>query len=150
VPGTSRLARIPELSKQARQRLKWFDYYYSHGHNARLTCRHFDISPETFYRWKRKYDPKHPKSLESRSCRPKRVRQPAYSVELVVATQKLREEYPRWGKDKLVVLLHWQGFNCSTSTVGRIISRLKARGVLKEPVRNHVSAHRKGVSRPYG
>ena len=34
--------------------------------------------------------------------------------------------------------------------LGRIISRLKARGVLKEPVKNHVSAHRKGISRPYG
>lgn len=67
-----------------------------------------------------------------------------------MAVQKLREEYPRWGKDKLVVLLHRQGFNCSTSMVGRIISRLKARGVLKEPIRNHISAHRKGVSRPYG
>jgi len=67
-----------------------------------------------------------------------------------MAVQKLREEYPRWGKDKLVVLLHRHGKNCSTSTVGRIITRLKARGVLREPLRNHVSAQRKGISRPYG
>jgi len=150
VPGAFRLAGMPELSKKARQRLKWFDYYNSRGKNARLTCRHFDISPQTFYRWKRRYDPYHLKSLEDHPCRPKRLRQPTYSVELVIAVQKLREEYPRWGKDKLVVLLHRQSFNCSTSTVGRIISRLKARGVLKEPVKNHVSAHRKGISRPYG
>jgi len=53
VPGVSRLARLQvELSKKARQRLKWFDYYNSRSHNARLTCRHFDISPQTFYRWK--------------------------------------------------------------------------------------------------
>ena len=67
-----------------------------------------------------------------------------------MAVQRLREEFPRWGKDKLVVLLHRQGRICSTSTVGRIITRLKARGVLKEPVRNHVSAQRKGINRPYG
>jgi len=151
VPGAYRLGRFQvELSKEAVRRLKWFDYYNSHGHNARLTCRHFDISPQTFYRWKRRYDPKHLKSLESRSCRPKRVRQPNYSVELVMAVQKLREEYPRWGKDKLVVMLQRQGYRCSTSTVGRIISSLKARGALKEPVRNHVSAHRRSIRRPYG
>ncbi len=151
VPGASRLARLQvELSKKARQRLKWFDYYNPHGHNARLTCRHFDISPQTFYRWKRRYSPYHLQSLESCSCRPKRLRQPAYSAELVTGVQRLRGEYPRWGKDKLVVLLHCQGFNCSTSMVGRIISRLKARGVLKEPVNNHASAHRREISRPYG
>jgi putative transposase len=111
---------------------------------------YYGISPQTFYRWKKRYDPKNLKSLESRSCRPKMVRQPAYSVELVMAVQKLREQYPRWGKDKLVVLLHRKEFSCSTSSVGRIITRLKARGVLKEPIRNHVSAHRKGLSRPYG
>ncbi|MCK4487005.1 MAG: helix-turn-helix domain-containing protein, partial [Desulfobacterales bacterium] len=53
VSGAPRLAGLKvELSKRARQRLKWFDYYQSHAHNARLTCRHFDISPQTFYRWK--------------------------------------------------------------------------------------------------
>ncbi len=151
VPGAYRLARLgTELSKEASKRLKWFDYYNSHGHNARLTCRHFDISPQTFYRWKKRYNPNHLETLENRSCRPKRVRQPTYSVELVTAVQRQREEYPRWGKDKLAVLLRRQGFPCSTSTVGRIISRLKARGVLKEPIRNHVSAHRRGVRRPYG
>ncbi len=52
VPGASHLTRVQvELSKKARQRLKWFDYYNSRSHNARLTCRHFDISPQTFYRW---------------------------------------------------------------------------------------------------
>jgi transposase InsO family protein len=70
-------------------------------------------------------------------------------VELVVAIQKLREEYPRWGKDKLVILLRSDGFICYASTVGRIIHRLKERGVLKEPIRNHVSAHRRGLKRPY-
>ena len=57
VPGARRLAKLSvELSKEARRRLKWFDYYHSNGCKARLTCRHFDISPQTFYRWKRRYD----------------------------------------------------------------------------------------------
>ena len=150
VPGVSRLARLQvELTKKARQRLKWFDHYHSHGHNARLTCRYFDISPQTFYRWKRRYNPKHPQTLEDRPHRPKHLRQPTASTELVRAVLKLREEYPRWGKDKLVVLLHQEGYQVSTSMVGRIIRRLRDRGVLREPVRNHVSARRRGIRRPY-
>src|SRR3970040_1415320 len=78
VPGAERLAKLQrELSKAARLRLKWLDYYNSHGLNARLTCRHFGISPQTFYRWKRRYHPGHLQTLESRSRRPQRVRQPA-------------------------------------------------------------------------
>lgn len=150
VTGVSRLARLQvEPSKKARQRLKWLDYYNSHNHNARLTCRHFDISPQTFYRWKRRYNPKHLESLEERSHRPQHVRQPTYSTELVQAVLKLREEYPRWGKDKLAVLLREEGVSCSASTVGRIIRGLKERGVLKEPVPNHISARKRQRQRPY-
>jgi len=150
VPKVSRLARFQvELSRKARQRLKWFDYYQSHAHNARLTCRHFDISPQTFYRWKRRYNPRRIVSLEDHPHHPKHVRQPTYSIELVEAVLKLREEYPRWGKDKLVVLLHREGFNCSASMVGRILRKLKERGVLKEPVSNHISAKKRRWQRPY-
>ena len=59
------------------------DYYESHGHNARLTCRHFDISPQTFYRWRRRYNPRQLGTLEDRSRRPHRVRQPAWSPQLM-------------------------------------------------------------------
>ncbi len=150
VSGVSRLPRgRVELSRKARQRLKWFDYYDSRGRNARLTCRHFDISPQTFYRWKRRYNRKVLASLEDRSHRPYHVRQPTYSVELVEAVLRLREGYPRWGKDKLAVLLRDKGFSCSASTVGRIIRRLKERGVLKEPVPNHILARKRQRQRCY-
>ena len=150
IPGARRLAGLGvELSKPARQRLKWFDYYESHNHNARLTCRYFGISPQTFYRWKNRYDPLCLQSLEDRSRRPKHLRQPTWSLELAQAVLRLREQYPRWGKDKLVILLQEQGWQVSTSMVGRIIHQLKERGVLREPVRNHVSAHRRGLKRPY-
>ncbi len=150
VPGVSRLTKLKvELSRKARQRLKWFDYYNSHGCNARLTCRYFGISPQTFYRWKRCYNPKHIQSLDDRSHHPRHLRQPTYSTGLVQAVLKLREEYPRWGKDKLVVLLREEGFSCSASTVDRIIRKLKGRGVLKEPVPNHVSARKRQRQRPY-
>jgi putative transposase len=149
VSGVSQLARIKELSREATRRLRWFDYYYCHGHNARLTCRHFGISPQTFYRWKRRYDPDHLGSLEDCSRRPRHVRQPTWTTEIAEAVLKLREEYPRWGKDKLVILLHEDGYKVSTSMVGRIIRHLKQRGVLKEPVPNHISARKRQRQRPY-
>jgi putative transposase len=147
--GAFRLAETPELSRQARQRLKWMDYYQEHNSNARLTCRHFDISPQTFYRWKRRYDPQDLRSLEDRLHWPQRLRQPTWSPELFQAVFSIRERYPRWGKDKLAVLLrneHWQVY---TSMVGRILKRLKERGLLREPTRNGLSIKKHRYPRPY-
>lgn len=149
VHGVSRLARIQELSREAAKRLKWFDYYYSHGSNARLTCRYFGISPQTFYRWKRRHDPQHLESLSDRSHKPKRLRQPTWSPELAQEVLRLRVEYPRWGKDKLSNLLREQGHHVSVSMVGRILHQLKERGVLKEPIPNHISARKRQKQRPF-
>jgi putative transposase len=150
VPGSLTLSKQNgDISREASKRLKWFDYYSSHCNNARLTCRYFGISPQTFYRWKRRYDASQIKSLENKTCRPKLVRQPTYSEELVQAIQDLREHYPRWGKDKLIVLLKDKRFLTSASTVGRILHRLKERGALKEPIPNHISVHKRFRPRPY-
>jgi hypothetical protein len=34
------------------------DFYEAHDHNARLTWRRFGISPQTFYCWLHRYDPR--------------------------------------------------------------------------------------------
>jgi putative transposase len=147
--GASRLRKIADLSREASRRLKWFDYYASHGRNARLTCRHFDISPQTFYRWKRRYNPRHLKSLEDLSRRPRHMRQPTASPELIEAVLRLREERPRWGKEKLAELLRREGYQASSSMVGRTICRLKEKGILREPIPNYVSAGKRQRLRPY-
>ena len=136
LPGASSLASLARrnhLSKEAKKRLGWFDYYRKTG-NARLTCRYFGISPQTFYRFKRRFNPRNLTTLESKSPKPQRVRRPETPPQVVEKVRELREKYPRWGKDKLVVLLRREGILVSTSTVGRTIKRLKERGVLKEPV----------------
>ncbi len=71
-------------------------------------------------------------SLEDRSHRPHHRRQPTWTLAQTQAVLDLRREYPRWGKDKLVVLLRRQGLRLSTSMVGRILGDLKRRGVLVE------------------
>ena len=125
------------------------DYYGAHGSNAALTCRHFGISRQTFYRWRRRYNLRELATLEGRSHRPRCLRQPTWSRELALAVLHLREERPRWGKDKLAMLLRGQGWQVSTSMVGRILKGLKERGVLREPLPNGISAKRRSWKRPY-
>lgn len=138
-------------SPAARRRLRWFDYWRAHGENVSLTCRHFGIARTTFYSWKRRYDPKHLASLEDRSSKPKHVRKPTWSLELVKRVRELREEYPAWGKDKLVVLLHRQARwkQVSTSMVGRILLHLKRTRQLIEPVRSAISVRKRRHKRVY-
>jgi putative transposase len=140
----------PDLSKAAAQRLRWMDYYRRHEGNVSLTCRYFGISRQTFYRWLGRFDPDDLRSLEGRSHRPGRLRHPTWSLELAQAVQKRREQYPRWGKDKLVVLLRNEGWSeVSTSMVGRILKHLKTRGALREAPRRAISARKRARIRPY-
>ncbi len=117
--------------------------------NARVVCETFGIGRATLYRWLRRFNPRDLSSLKEESRRPRRVRKPLWSRELVEAVKALREEYPRWGKDKLAVLVGGQGHEVSVSTVGRILNDLRRRGELREPRRRAISAKRRS-RRPYG
>ena len=136
------------LSRQAEQRRRVLEWHSRHGANASLTCRHFGISRPTFYRWQQRYDPRRPQRLENRSCRPHQVRQPSWQPEQVAAVWALRSQYPRWGKDKLVVLLARAGLHLSVSMVGRILAFLKQSGHLVEPLRR-ISARKRRPQRPH-
>ena len=116
--------------------------------DTRLICDTFGMSRATLYRWLQRFNPSDLTSLREGSRRPRRVRRPVWSYELVMAVKEVREQYPRWGKDKLVVLLREQGYMTSASTVGRVLRYLKRRGALVEPVRRVISAQKR-VKRPY-
>lgn len=136
IPGSEYirdLVRQGTITKEAAHKLRWMDHYLK-NRNARLTCRYFGISPKTFYRWWNRFDPDDLTTLEEESRRPRHVRQPQSPAAVVEAILELRTQYPRWGKKKLVVLLARKGLKVSASTVGRVMNRLKARGVLVEPV----------------
>jgi transposase InsO family protein len=140
--------RFPELSPTARGRLSWFHFYAQHQQNASLTCRHFGISRQTFYRWKRRYDPHRLASLEDHSCRPRTPRARTWTTAQILAVKALRERYPRWGKAKLQVLLRREGTRLSVSMVGRILSYLRRRRQLPVPIRR-ISARKRVALRPY-
>ena len=44
------------LSRTAQTRLQWMLFYFFNGRNGVRTCRHFGISRQTFYRWRRRFD----------------------------------------------------------------------------------------------
>jgi hypothetical protein len=80
-------------------------FYYFNGRNVARTCQHFRISRQTCYRWKRRFDRHDLTTLEGRSRRPQKVRQPTWSPGLAERVLALRKQYPRWGKDNLAVRL---------------------------------------------
>ncbi len=125
LPGITEISRIHEVSKEAKKRLEWIEWYRSHEENAELTCRHFGISKRTFYKWKNVYNHKNLQSLESRSKRPHRLRQEVIDPELVKHIVALKKQYPRWGKKKIEVLLkrEYPTVIISESSIGRILQR---------------------------
>src|SRR5712691_11190021 len=149
-PGSRRLGRVGvELSRGARVRLAWMDFH-RRTKNVTHTCRQFGISRQTFYRWQRGYDPYDLTSLEERSHRPRQCRQPTWAFPLEEKVLGLRLQFPRWGKDKLAVLLRRQKVAVSVSMVGRILTRLKQQGRLVEPPRSGVPGSRRPLRpRPY-
>lgn len=80
------------LSKPALKKLIWFDFWLSHNKNISLTCRHFDISRDTFYLWKRKFDPTNLKSLEDnpKTRTPHNLRQMTTPLEVIKLIIKIR------------------------------------------------------------
>ena len=70
--------------------------------------------------------------MEPRSRRPRRVRQPQTPLEVVERVRVVREQYPRWGREKLRALLAEEGITISAKSIDRVIGRLKARGELRE------------------
>ena len=122
LPGAGSI-RLPKLSKQAKQRVKWFDYYRQCG-NAAKTCRYFGISRKTFHKWKKRYSRYYLPTLENKSHKPHRFRPSKVPVEQVILLKRMRTKYPYYSKYKLAVILKRDhGVLLSTSTIGRIIKK---------------------------
>lgn len=139
----------PDLSREARRRLAMLDWHRAHGGNVSRTARHFGYSRPTVYRWLARFERDRLETLEDRSSAPHRRRRATWTTAQLRAVQAVRSTYPRWGKDKLVVLLRREGMVLSTSMVGRILGRLRHSGELREPARRRVSVRQRRWQRPY-
>ena len=90
------------------------------GLDAGQAARAVGVPRSTLYRWEEQPAPK--------SRRPHRVRQKNWSRELRAEVERLRCDFPFWGKDKLGPLLRKAGMVVSNATVGRILKTLVERG----------------------
>jgi len=93
------------------------------GLSAEGAARAVGVPRSTLYRWEKDPAPK--------SRRPLRVRPKAWTSALRQAVERLRQDFPMWGRAKIGPLLRAEGFAVSDATVGRILADLVKRGVVE-------------------
>lgn len=122
------VAKILKLSREAQLRLEWI-IYYSEGHDATATARHYGISRKTFYKWFRYFDRDNLYSLyklEDKSKAPHRVRQREITPTQEQRIIEIRKKNIRWGKEKLAVVYQEEfGEKISAWKVQRVIETWK-------------------------
>jgi len=127
MPGAVSIAnwanKVQPLTDKAKWRLKVLDWHRAHENCVSLTARHFGLTRYTVRSWLKKFNQIGAIALNEKSHRPKHLRRPTTSWQIVSETVKLRQQYPAWSKYKLQVLLKRKGLVISDSTVGRILKR---------------------------
>lgn len=114
------------LSKGALKRLIWFDFWLSHRKNISLTCRHFDISRDTFYLWKRKFNPYNLRTLEDnfKTRTPHNLRQmttPKHIIDLIIRIRSRDLEKSKY--EIQAELKDLYGIKIGYNTIQKIINR---------------------------
>lgn len=122
------------LSRSGKQRLKWMNHFHKYR-NARLTCRHFGISPDTFYLWKRRFSPSDLKTLEDdfKTRKPRNSRTSKHQAAHLETIRQLKNIDPRLGKTRIARILKETGYEISSSTVARILKHSELTLGSKEP-----------------
>lgn len=127
MPGTISITnwanKVQPLTEDAKKRLKLLDWHRSHNKSVSLTARHFGLTRKTVRNWQKKYDCLGVIGLNEQSRRPKNVRKPTISWQIVLEVVALRKHYPAWSKYKIRKLLERKGLITSASTIGRIFKR---------------------------
>lgn len=90
------------------------------GLTAERAAQAVGASRSTLDRWRKRATPK--------SRRPRRLRSPNRPPGLAAEVERLRLDFPMWGRSKIGPLVREVGFAVSDATVGRILSELIKRG----------------------
>ena len=112
------------LSRDTVLKLKWIEFYLTHGKNISLTARHFGIARSTFVRWANRFDVRDPTSLEEESRQPHHVRQPETPDHVVELIEQYRRAEPTLSKELISQRLQEKNdVQISPATVGRTVLR---------------------------
>ena len=115
------------LSKDALKRLIWIDWYFSHGRNAELTCRHFGIPKSVFYRWFNRFDKRNLKTLEfdTKTRRPHNVRRMITPLWIQKKIYDIRLNDLEKSKYEIQAELKQEGIIVGRKCIQKIINRNK-------------------------
>ena len=120
IPHQSRISKIAKLSREARQRLQWIDYYLAHR-NVCLTRRHFAIVRSLFYKWYNRFQKLGLGGLETQSCKPHTHRKREIAWDVQNRIEALRKDNPAWSKYKVsYILKRDEGIVVSASSANRV------------------------------
>jgi transposase InsO family protein len=113
------------LSKAALKRLYWFDWYQTHGKNISLTCRHFGISRDTLYTWKRRFRPYNLKTLEDDTAnrRPHKLREMTTDPKVLNRIYEIRLADLEKSKWEIQEELKREGITVGRSAIQKVINR---------------------------
>jgi putative transposase len=119
------LANLWHISPQAKERLEWMIFYHTIGkENARFTASYFGITPKTFHKWKKRFNPHFIQSLEEKSKAPRRTRVWEVTPEQEERVISLRTKHLKFGKKKLKVIYRRQyQEEISTWKIERVIRK---------------------------
>ncbi len=127
LPGAVSVARwankVQPLTEEAKKKLKILDWHRGHNKNVSLTARRFGLTRKTVRNWQKRFDRLGIVGLNEQSRRPKNVRRPTISWEIVSEIVNLKRQYPAWSKYKMQILLKRKNLITSASTIGRIFKR---------------------------
>lgn len=146
----SRLAaQTSDIAAARRDALRRSGQARRDGLTAQAAAQAVGVSRASLNRWSHR--------LEPRSRRPHRTRPKTWTSALIRAAERLRDDFPMWGKAKLGPLLRDEGFEVSDSTVGRILKSLMERGrvqpvarLRKSPKGRHAYRRKHAVRLPRG
>lgn len=113
------------LSKAALARLYWFDWYQTHGKNVSLTCRHFGISRDTLYTWKRRFKPYNLQTLEDDTAnrKPHKLREMTTDPKILARIYEIRLADLEKSKYEIQAELLREGITVGRSAIQKVINR---------------------------
>jgi len=119
--------RAVSLSRKAQKRLVWIDWYNSHGKKVKLTLRHFALSPDVFYRWRKRFDEKGILGLEddTKTRRPYKVREMTTPQVVIDRIKSIRAFDPEKSKYEIQEELRREGIIIGQSAIQRVINSHK-------------------------
>ena len=130
------------LSKDAVKRLSWFDFYLSHKKNISLTCRYFGISRDTFYLWKKRFNPRNLLTLEfdTTARRPKKLREMTTPLWIRKRIYDIRLNDLEKSKYEIQAELQELGITVGQTAIQKVINRNSE--LLNTQHRKKVKAHK--------